>query len=75
MQWSDEMAFQSIGFGNTSGSVVFYSILQAIYQLPYNSGILIFSSRLALDEDLAALTLQEAAKKRIRVSAKELNFL
>lgn len=68
LQWSDEMAFQTIGFENSSGSAMFFSVLQAIYQLPYNSGILIFTTRSALDEDFAALALQEATKKRIRVS-------
>lgn len=73
LQWSDEMAFPAIGFENRGGSVLFFSVLQAIYLLPYNSGLLIFASRPALDEDLAALALQEAAKKRIRVSACDKN--
>lgn len=71
LKWSDEMASQNIGFENTSGSVLFFSVLQAIHLLPYNSGILVFTSRSTTDEDLAALALQEAAKKRIRVSLKE----
>lgn len=74
LQWSDEMAFQTIGFENRVGSVLFFSVLQAIYLLPYNSGLLIFASRPALDEDLAALALQEAAKKRIRVSGWDKTF-
>lgn len=68
LRWSDESLSHSIGFESPSGAAIFFSVLQATYQLPYNSGILIFTNRSALDEDLAALALGEVAKKRIRVS-------
>lgn len=67
LKWSEETMSQTVGFDNSKGSALFFSILQATYQLPYNSGILVFTGRPALDEDLATLALQEATKKRIRL--------
>lgn len=75
LRWSDEEMLHSVGFENSAGSALFFSLLQAIYQMPRNSGVLVFTSRTALDEDLAALAVQEAAKKRIRVSGQSAQLL
>lgn len=56
-----------VGYENTNATALFFGILNAAHLLPYGSGVLVFTDRAIVDEDLANLALQEVRRKGIRV--------